>query len=188
MIYQTNSGKFNGIVTSETMNAAISIGDDSAVRLWDFVNKKEFYSRSFYSKATCIDWLAYSNKNKGRIIGVGFGNGIVRFLLLKEKEFYLLKALKVHPNGITHLKFTADGRKVVVISEVGDIFFLEIDQNNLHNYEPFCLYETKYKINSVTWNKFDDKILLACKDGCIYEIKVPKKVNFIQFHKKIDYT
>lgn len=65
VIHQTNSGKFNSLVASETMNAAISIGDDSSVRLWDFANKKEYYNRKFYSKATCIDWLAYSNKNKG---------------------------------------------------------------------------------------------------------------------------
>jgi len=110
------------------------------------------------------------------VIGVGFANGIVRFLLLKDKSFYLLRALKVHPNGITHLRFTGDGKKVVIVSEIGEIFFLEIDPLNLHNYEPFCLFETKYKINSVMWNKFDDKILLGCKDGCIYEIKVPKKV------------
>lgn len=113
----------------------------------------------------------------GRVIAVGFANGIVRFMLLKEKNFFLLKVLKVHPNGITHLKFSGDGKKIVIVSEVGDIFFLEVDQShNLHSYEPFCLFETKYKINSVVWNKFDDKILLACKDGCIYEIKVPKKV------------
>ena len=109
---------------------------------------------------------------------MGFANGIVRFLLLNEKGFFLLRALKVHPNGISHLRFSGDGRKVVIVSEVGDIFFLEVDAANLHNYEPFCLFETKYQINSIVWNKFDEKILLACKDGCIYEIKVPKKVVF----------
>lgn len=112
-------------------------------------------------------------------MAVGFANGIVRFLLLKQKNFFLLKSWKVHPHSITHLKFTSDGKKVAIVSEVGDIFFLEIDPTNLHNYEPFCLFETKYKINSLVWNKFDDKILLACKDGCIYEIKVPKKVILI---------
>ena len=109
---------------------------------------------------------------------MGFANGFVRFLVLKDKDFFLLKVLKVHPNGVTHLRFSGDWKKIAVVSEVGDIFFLETDQGNLHHYEPFCLFETKYKINSVVWSKFDDKILLGCKDGCIYEIKVPKKVKF----------
>lgn len=176
LIHTTNSGKFSGITTSETLNAAVSIGEDSCVRLWDFANKREFYQRSFYSKATCLDWMPYSNKNKGRVVAVGFENGIVRFLLLAEKGFFLLRALKVHPHGITQLKFSGDGRKLVVASEAGDLFFLECDAANMHNYEPFCLFETKYRINSLVWNKFDDKILLAARDGCVYEIKVPKKV------------
>ena len=70
MMYQTNSGKFNGLVASETINAVISVGDDSVVRLWDFANKKEFYHRQFYSKATCIDWVPYSNKNKGKFFSL----------------------------------------------------------------------------------------------------------------------
>jgi len=65
LIHQTNSGKFSGISASETMNAAVSIGEDSCVRLWDFANKREYYNRKFYSKATCLDWMPYSNKNKG---------------------------------------------------------------------------------------------------------------------------
>ena len=52
---------------------------------------------------------------------------------------------------------------------------MELDHNNLHRLEPFCLYETGLLINSICWNKSDDKILLACKDGCIYEIKVLRK-------------
>lgn len=119
------------------------------------------------------------------MIAVGFANGFVRFLALKEKNFFLLQVLKVHPHGITHLKFSGDGRKIAIISEAGDVFFLEVDITNMHNYEPFCLFETKYKINSVVWNKFDDKILLACRDGCIYEIKVPKKVNKLLFNDSI---
>lgn len=51
-----------------------------------------------------------------------------------------------------------------------------MDSQNLHNFEPYCLYETKLMINSLAWNKNDEKILLACKDGSIYEIKVMKKV------------
>ena len=70
----------------------------------------------------------------GRVVAVGFANGIVRFLLLKEKGFFLLRSLKVHPNGILYLRFSGDGKKIVIVSEIGDIFFLQTDPNNLHNY------------------------------------------------------
>lgn len=40
------------------------------------------YRRKFSKKATCIQWMPFSMLNKGRVVVVGYSNGIVRFLLL----------------------------------------------------------------------------------------------------------
>ena len=61
LIFEKNSGKFNGIAASDSLNMIASVGDDSEVRLWDFVNKREFYHRQFYARATCIEWLKTTN-------------------------------------------------------------------------------------------------------------------------------
>lgn len=41
-----------------------------------------FYSRKFATngESTCIEWLPFSKKNAGRMVVVGFSDGIVRFL------------------------------------------------------------------------------------------------------------
>lgn len=39
---------------SSQMNAAITVGEDGGVRLWDYVNNNLFYERKFTGKATCI--------------------------------------------------------------------------------------------------------------------------------------
>ncbi len=35
---------------------------------------------------------------------------------------------------------------------------------------PYCLFETGFKINDLTWDRNGDKILLACQDGKLHEI------------------
>ena len=39
---------------------------------------------------------------------------------------------------------------------------------------PYCLFETGFKINDMSWDRSGDKILLACQDGKLHEIFVPK--------------
>jgi len=41
----TNSGKFLDVAVSPVSNCSITIGEDGAVRLWDYVNSREFYNR-----------------------------------------------------------------------------------------------------------------------------------------------
>jgi hypothetical protein len=62
----------------------------------------------------------------------------MRLLLLNGDGFVLLKSLKVHKNGISHIKFSMDGCKLAVVSEAGDLFFLTID--GLQDIKPYCLH------------------------------------------------
>lgn len=67
-----------------------------------------FYERGFPKKATCIEWMPYTKRNYGRVVVCGYVNGIVRFLLLKQDGFHLLRAMKVHPSAITHIRISND--------------------------------------------------------------------------------
>lgn len=42
-LLEVNSGKLNDIIVSPISNSAITVGDDGAVRLWDFSYKKQYY-------------------------------------------------------------------------------------------------------------------------------------------------
>lgn len=82
LILTFNSGKFTDFAVSPLNNCLITTGHDGCVRLWDYGNRKEFYHRRFAtsSQATCIDWLPFSKKNNGRMLVVGFADGITRFI------------------------------------------------------------------------------------------------------------
>ena len=124
-ILVSNSGAFTDLAVPDQLNCAVSTGEDGVVRLWDYVNRREYYSRKFKAKGTCIEWLPYSMRNKSRVLIAGFSNGIVRYLLLNQTGFHLIKALKVHDKGIQFIRATADGSQVAIVSKDGQIFFLE---------------------------------------------------------------
>jgi WD40 repeat protein len=123
-----NSGKFTDFALSPINNSVVSTGEDGIVRLWDYGSQREFYSKSFpnSSQANCIEWIPFHKKNQGRMIAVGFQDGIVRFLYLDPKGFSLVKAIKVHRTGIIKVKSSRDGSVVVVCDSSGSLFFISL--------------------------------------------------------------
>lgn len=108
------------------------------------------------------------------MIVTGFSDGIVRFLFLDPKGFSLVKVFKVHKTGITKIKSNRDGTIIVACDTAGSLFFLSLDSPVLTKITPFCLFETGFKINDLTWDRNGEKILLACNDGKLHEVFVPK--------------
>ena len=87
------------------------------------------------------------------MIVVGFSDGIVRFLFLQSKEFTLIKSFKVHKNPITKIKANRDGTILAIVDTVGSMFFISIDSPVISKITPFCLFETGFKINDMTWDR-----------------------------------
>ena len=168
-IMETNSGKFNSLVVSSISNIAISAGADGYVRVWDYGNKREFYHATFKTRAeaVCVEWIPYSKKNAGRMIAVGFSDGLLRVLLLAEKELQLVKVFKLLKRRIIHLKCSSDGGTLAAIDDSGDIFLCSLNTNRIQDIVPYCLYETGFKVNDVCWDRNSAKILLGCKDGTL---------------------
>ncbi len=172
-------------------NCCVTAGYDGYVRLWDYGNKKLFYSRKFptNAQATCLEWLPFSKRNHGRLLCIGFNDGLVRLLGLNQDSFYLVLTLKVHVHSIIKVKANRDNTVIVVVDALGNMFFLGVDSFSLNKITPFCLFETGLKINDICWSKQSDKLLLACQDGHLYEIDVPKEseCDYSETYKK-DYT
>lgn len=143
--------------------------------MWDYGNKRQFCARNFKtrSEATCIEWVPYSKRNAGRLVVAAFSDGLIRFLLINQTELTLIKAEKVHKNKIIRMKCSPDGAIVATVDKEGDIFFTALG-SDLQNVKPYCLFETGFKINDICWDRDSKKILLACKDGKLHEINVPR--------------
>jgi hypothetical protein len=72
------------------------------------------------------------------------------------------------------MKCSSDGSTLCAVDETGDIFFIALSNLDLQDMKPYCLLETGFKVNDMCWDRDGRKILLACKDGRLHEITVPK--------------
>ena len=109
------------------------------------------------------------------MIVVGFSDGIVRFLFLNDTGFQLVQAFKVHKNKIIKIKSNREGTIIVVADTAGSLFFISLESPVISKIVPYCLFETGFKINDLCWDRNGSKILLACNDGRLHEINIPKE-------------
>jgi WD40 repeat protein len=180
-ILHFNSGKIMGICSSKEGNAVATIGQDGAIRLLDFVNRKEYYSRAFKGKGTCIDWLNVSFNKTDRFIAAGFDNGIVRIVHLSKDKIHLLKAMKVHNNPIKSLSLSPNGETLAVLSSEGEIFFLHVEPDRRQGglkIENICIHPTQKVINYMTWGERLNRLLVSTNKGEVIEMEVPSLQDF----------
>lgn len=176
-----NSGKITGICSSKEGNAVATIGYDGAVRLLDFVNKKEYYSRAFKGRGTCIDWLNVRFNKTDRYLAAGYDNGIVRIVHLSKDKIFLQKAMKVHNNPIKAVSLSPNGETMAVLSSEGEIFFLSVEPDNSQGglrIEPICIHPTNKTINYVTWGERLNTLLVSTSKGEVIEMEVPSPKDF----------
>lgn len=180
-ILRFNSGKITGISTSKEGNAVATVGQDGAIRLLDFVNRKEYYSRAFKGKGTCIDWLNVSFNKTDRFLAAGFDNGIVRIVHLSKEKIYLQKAMKVHNNPIKAISLSPNGETLAVLSHEGEIFFLNVEPDRSQGglkIEPICIHPTQKTINYMTWGERMNTLLISTDKGEVIEMEVPSLKDF----------
>lgn len=75
--------------------------------------------------------MPQADANQGRILAVGFDNGIVRVLLIGSHDFMILKAFKAHDTQVVRVKYAPDNTIFATASDNGDIFFFQIGVDNV---------------------------------------------------------
>jgi hypothetical protein len=73
-------------------------------------------------------------------LSVAFSDGIIRFIMINQSSFTLIKAFKLHKNRILHMKCSPDASMIVTIDEGGDIFLTSLTTSDLQKIKPYCLY------------------------------------------------
>lgn len=122
-----------------------------------------------------MDWLPYTESNKGRIVACGYDTGITRIFSIESDKFKLLNAVKSLDTPIVRVKYSPDGYMLATAGEDGSIFFFECTQDKYDWLEPICMYKLEAGINDCCWDTTSSKFLVGCKDGRVYEIQKPNK-------------
>jgi WD40 repeat protein len=146
------------------------------IKVWDYVRKAVTYQQMYSGAGTCIEHMAHSDGNKGRVCAVGFDNGLVRILSITADGIQLLKAFKAHDDAIACLKYTEDMKCLCTASVKGDVFFFETDGlNDVQMYKPICTFGLpETGVTDMKWNPDDNSIIIGCLNGKVYQIQRPK--------------
>jgi len=172
-ILHFHAGRINDLVLAKNINAAISLGSDGIIKLWDYVKNVEVYTRRFEEEGLCIDWMPKDGKNQGRVLATGFTGGVVRILLLIPEKFQLLSAFKALDSDIVKVGYSHDGKHLVAAGADGSLFFFDI--LDLQDYQPVCLIELKQKVNDLRWNADNKRVLVGCETGNVIEVIRPER-------------
>ena len=76
--------------------------------------------------------------------------------------------MKVHKNSISKIKSNREGTILAISDTAGSIFFVSLDSPVISKITPFCLFETGFKINDLSWDRNGEKLLAACNDGRLH--------------------
>ena len=119
--------------------------------------------------------MPYSDSNQGRVLAVGFDNGIVRILLIGSHDFMILKAFKAHDSKVVRVKYSPGNTMLVTACEDGDIFFFQIGTDNLQRYDPLCMTSlpNQSQITDLRWDSNSTNILVGCANGHVHQFQRP---------------
>ena len=179
-IMDFHAGKVMDVAISPECNAVVTIGEDCTTRLWDFVNKKEMYVRSWVGKGHVVSWVPPTERNGGKLILAGFDNGIIRLLYLGESNFEVIAAHKAHEKGVLRLEFSPDGQSLVSCAADNTLFFFEVLEDS--SLEPVCLTQIEGTIRDIGWHSSSESVILGLHSGKVLEINRPNKISLDTAH------
>ena len=170
-----HSGPIADLGVCPKKNVAVTLGSDGIVKWWDFINEKELFSRMFPGNGTCLDWLPYTDQNKGRIFACGYSTGVARVFSIESDRFKLLNSVKSLDWPMVKIKYSPDGYLLATVGKDGSIFFFETTHDKYDWLDPICMWKIESEINDCTWDSNSKKFMVWCKNGRVYEINKPNK-------------
>jgi WD40 repeat protein len=82
-----HAGKVSGLDVSPVDHFAATAGADGTVRCWDYVGRSILFTARHKQPASVLRWVPSSIDASGRVVVVGFVDGIVRLLFRAKSEW-----------------------------------------------------------------------------------------------------
>ncbi|QDZ25480.1 hypothetical protein HOP50_17g80200 [Chloropicon primus] len=124
-IMKCHSGNIVGLMPSPVSHHMVTAGEDGSVRVYNYTQDttKSLFEISFPVPATALTGVPKSSDPSGRIVIVGFEDGVVRVLLRCLDGFKTLYVGKPHKDAVTSACVSPDGSYCVTGSKDKTLFF-----------------------------------------------------------------
>ena len=124
-VVKCHSGNIVGLIPSPMSHHMVTAGQDGSVRVYNYTQNttKSLFEVSFPTPATVISGVPKSVDPSGRIVVVGFEDGVVRVLLRCLDGFKILYVGKPHKDAVTAVCVSPDGTYCVTGARDKTLFF-----------------------------------------------------------------
>ena len=124
-VMRCHSGNIVGLIPSPVSHHMVTAGEDGSVRVYNYTQDttKSLFEVSFAEPATVLASAPKSVDPTGRIVIVGFADGVVRVLLRCLDGFKTLWVGKPHKDAVTSACVSPDGTYCVTGSKDKTLFF-----------------------------------------------------------------
>ena len=177
-----HSGRINWVSHSHKEHLCVTAGEDGTLRLWDYTNKRQLYSRKFGAPASYVKWISGLVDPTGRTVVAGFADGCLRTVQLTNEGFNLVDVCKPHNAPVTNVSMSTDGARLASGASDGSVFIFRRKDTK---FVPLCFFEMDGPIRTVNWG--DKRLLYAVlKDGAIYRINTPDEHDSTKSYRVAD--
>eukprot|EP00730_Choanoeca_flexa_P004745 TRINITY_DN11792_c0_g2_i1.p1 TRINITY_DN11792_c0_g2~~TRINITY_DN11792_c0_g2_i1.p1 ORF type:complete len:1946 (+),score=593.51 TRINITY_DN11792_c0_g2_i1:1-5838(+) len=174
VVSRFHAGPVAGVAASPSASWAVSAGHDSTVVLYDYLTnaRLDVFAPELAHPATAAAWLPLSADPSGRVVAVGYGNGVVRlFAITAEQKLSLIQIVKPHTQAVSHLSVSPDGNRVATVDESGCIFLFQLAAGL--QLKPVGFIPLASPTRCIHWHSDSHRLLAAQADGVVLEYAVP---------------
>eukprot|EP01029_Cantina_marsupialis_P010013 TRINITY_DN2297_c1_g1_i1.p1 TRINITY_DN2297_c1_g1~~TRINITY_DN2297_c1_g1_i1.p1 ORF type:complete len:1707 (+),score=573.01 TRINITY_DN2297_c1_g1_i1:171-5291(+) len=180
VIFSGHAGAVAGVAVSPIDHFAATAGQDSTIKLWDYVDKNMIFSAEYNCPASSILWVPTTVDSKARSVLVGFEDGVIRVVYRAYNGWKKSHVFKPHNGPIKFMEFSPCGKFLATYGEDSKLFIFNVEKiegrighDSKTKYEPMCFYKMKKGAKSMCWRNDSRALLFATEDGVV-EISKPR--------------
>jgi WD40 repeat protein len=167
-----SSGGILSAATSMTDHTVVTGGVDGAVRLIDYLQRKEVYSLKFDNAVVQIYALPLSVDPTGTLFLCGFKEGSLRLLRKTHAGFALIGAWRPHSAALVSFAVDKRGTQVYSVAVDSTAFYFTMEGNGT-KMTPIGYCRLPAVPMNVEWTGQGDACLLGFRTGNIIALKPP---------------
>jgi len=182
-----HAGSVMGLDCSPLELLVATAGKDGTVRCWDIASKKLLTTKTFSSSCSSLRWLPTTLDSTAKQILVGFGDGIVRLLMLGENDeckatWARKMVFKPHNGAVTDMRFNDQGTLLATAGKDGNVFLFNCTEMGGPNgsYTPLRFFVVNPSViggkptscERLCWSADSKRLLCSCSDLLLREVDV----------------
>ncbi|XP_037036270.1 cilia- and flagella-associated protein 44 isoform X2 [Bradysia coprophila] len=179
-LFRCHSGKIIGIGVCPYQPIIATLGEDGRLHFYDYESKELMMWKQFHSNGRCLIWLDTDVDPSGRILILGFADGVIRVVAADldqtdiAEPVRLIQAIKPHKSDVSRISMN-NGKTLLISGSTDRTIFIFQIRKELPNVtlEPVGFIATPSGVTAFSWKPQSFATALAgCEHGDILQFEI----------------